>query len=163
MRLAAILPVLFVRGQPAVGGRTARLAPPAGSRVHRSMRSALFLLLSATLALACAAPRAPAEPVLLERGPHPVGFEQRWAFDARRAYRTAFDDGATYDGAARPILVSLWYPAARSAAALMPRADYLPIDGDARTAALATVLARHERDALARAVFGAPEAALAPA
>jgi dienelactone hydrolase len=131
------------------------------------MRSALLVLLPVLLpwplALACAAPRAPAEPVLLEHGPHPVGFEQRWAFDARRAYRTAFDDGASYDAESRPILVSLWYPAARSAGALMPRADYLPVDGDARTAALAKALARHERDALARGLFGAPEAVLAPA
>lgn len=130
----------------------------------RAFTALVFTVLVFTvLALACVAPRSAApEPTLLARGPHAVGFAQSWAFDARRPYRTAFDDGATYDGAARPILVSLWYPATRARGAPMPRAGYLPVTGDARTAALAAALTRYERDVIAQEVFGASEAELAP-
>ncbi|MFG0316182.1 MAG: hypothetical protein ACF8XB_02830 [Planctomycetota bacterium JB042] len=98
-------------------------------------------------------------------GPHPVGYRNEVLLDDARAYRTAFDGGATYggdDGAARPVLLQLWYPAADEAAdaAPMPTADYFRIDAGEETAAWAGGLAAHAKDVAAELLLGAPVDAL---
>lgn len=66
------------------------------------VRSALLFCL---LALPAAAQQAPA------RGPHAVGFTQRWIVDSSRTYRYADAAGRVLVDAARPLVMNVWYPA----------------------------------------------------
>lgn len=134
--------------------------------------SRTFALLALALALACAAgpspvaspPAQPPSTQMLASGPFRVGFRAAWTFDASRPYRTAFDNGATYGGAAgapRPILVNVWYPADGGGAATN-RAAYLQPPGGPEVGALAIALATYERKVIAEEVFGDDEPKLSP-
>lgn len=124
------------------------------------------------LVLACcacapspAAPSPPAAPALLAPGAYPVGFRATWTFDASRRYRTAFDDGRTYGGAAgapRPLLINLWYPATRGGPPTSRAAYLQPPDAPA-VQALASALAAYVRGVTASEAYGADEKDLSPA
>lgn len=63
----------------------------------------------------------------LKPGPHAVGFRSTWMLDAARIYDYgfAYEDGRERIGP-RPVLVNLWYPAARSGEP-MPYGGYLEV------------------------------------
>src|SRR5262245_59711468 len=66
-------------------------------------------------------------------GPHAVGFTPAWQLDHARRVNTTFDDKTTYapGKAPRPILVNMWYPAARAGDGKpMPHRGYLDISSN---------------------------------
>jgi len=118
---------------------------------------------AAWLVLACGAPAlaqsAPLRPPLA-LGPHAVGFGSRWALDPARTYDTTFADGSRYaDGAPapRPLLIDVWYPAARRSDAPAPalsRGEYLDIlSAEARFAAFSRALQAYAREVVAQEVL----------
>ena len=119
----------------------------------------------AALLGACATPGAdttlPAAGAWINPGPHSVGFRSRWALDETRTYRTTWDKGATYggQGAPRPVLVNMWYPAPASGdGATMTHGNYFTIEPrDARLALLAGALQDFARDVFVQEFLGAPE------
>jgi hypothetical protein len=96
----------------------------------------------------------------LDPGAYAVGFRSHWELDEGRAYRTAFDEGATYGAprAPRPVLVNLWYPArATIGARPMSHGDYFEIDpGDGALVPLAQALSAFAQDILAEETLGQP-------
>ncbi len=77
------------------------------TRTHRTP-------LAVALVTALVAPARADDAPLLPHGPHAVGFRATILLDHGRAYRTTWDDGATYGGdgkAPRPVLLRMWYPA----------------------------------------------------
>lgn len=88
----------------------------------------------------------------LEAGPHAVGFTQLERYDASRPFRVARAPRAANDHA-RPIRVSIWYPAAPSNAAPLTFGDYADMAaGETRFGALTADEKRRGEDAL----FAAP-------
>ncbi len=102
-----------------------------------------------------------------EMPPYAAGFRSFWRTDPARAYRTAFDNGATYGGgvrAPRPVLVCVWYPAAGTAAEPMRHEEYLDfVPDDPALVPLATALAEYERDGIAHAFARVKEAEMSEA
>jgi dienelactone hydrolase len=96
---------------------------------------------------------------MLPPGPYAVGFESRDLYDYTRAYRGATTASGRPEARerARLVMASIWYPAARSAAAPMRYGDYFPLwahQGTAPTPAeVARAVARFES-------FGLPKARL---
>ena len=87
----------------------------------------------------------------LEPGPHAVGFTQLERYDASRPFRTARTlDGAPRSGErARPIRVSIWYPAAASDAKPLTFGDYVDMAaGESRFGTLTPQEAQRGEQAL---------------
>ena len=102
----------------------------------------ILLTILATATQPGAEPESLLEWTGLEAGSHVVGFQSWWERDPARPWRTAFDEGATYDAPTRPVLVNLWYPAAATTATpRMPHHSYLELPGDEELRPLADALA----------------------
>jgi hypothetical protein len=113
------------------------------------------------LVTALPGPAAAQAPVLWDRlpaGRYAVGYQSSWQLDYSRRYSMTFDDKTTYapGKAPRPILVNVWYPAAKvEGAARMPHRDYLNIgSADPLLAKFSTKLAEFNRAVIAQEVMG---------
>ncbi|HEV2865610.1 MAG TPA: hypothetical protein VGX37_03785 [Allosphingosinicella sp.] len=123
----------------------------------------LLLLVSPGGTSALAAPDAPATsssaiPLwgTLEPGPHAVGFQVIETFDDSRSWRPErAPDGRVIPGpSARPVRISVWYPAGAAGPAPMRYGDYVHIAGSGVFGELNAVLAQRELNLLRRIMRG---------
>lgn len=98
-----------------------RLVPVAACLVFSSLLSTALAARQATPASAQGAPLWGR----LKQGPHAVGFRVVFAYDHARTYDRDFPPRVDGAGRARPIQISIWYPARHAAgAARMPFEEY---------------------------------------
>lgn len=126
------------------------------------MQRLLTVALAALVSLAVPAPAqsdAPSPPLWgsLDHGPFPVGFRSSWTLDRGRTYARPEAGLPRERKFARPVLVNVWYPAARVQREPMPRGDYLDIPADGETLdSLSQELAAYAKDIVAAEIAGAP-------
>jgi dienelactone hydrolase len=96
----------------------------------------------------------------LSPGPYPVGYKTSWELDYSRRYNMVFDDKTSYaqGKAPRPILINVWYPAAKVGSATpMSHRDYLEIrSADPLLAKFSSKLAEFNRARIAKEVMDKP-------
>lgn len=123
-----------------------------------------------TVAIALATSSATAqEPLLwgsLEPGPHAVGFRTLFQSDDTRQYDPEYATDPTQPPAhrPRPILIAVWYPAAKTSAKPIEYGRYLDVSSsDARFAPFASRLAHETRNVVCEETVHQELGALAPA
>jgi len=101
----------------------------------------------------------------LKPGPHTVGFRSLWQFDYSRQFHMTFADKSAHaaEKAPRPILINIWYPAAKDGMAKrMPHGDYFKIrSDDPKLGKFSAGLAEYNRDRLTQELLRKPVAKLA--
>ena len=123
-------------------------------------------LMCVVLSLVCAAaatgqPSPPDRPRPLwgdlAPGDHGVGFRSFWSLDHGRTYTRPESGLPASEKFPRPVLVNIWYPAARTDAAPMPHGTYLDIaPSDERLDQLAADLAAYALDVISEESLRAP-------